>query len=41
MKTTAVAALAVILFSGVTGAFAQEDVIDEMIEACKPEIAAY
>lgn len=41
MKTTAVAALAVILFSGVTGAFAQEDAIDEMIEACRPEIVAY
>lgn len=41
MRKTVLAAVTVILLTGVTGAVAQEDVIDEMIEACKPEIAAY
>jgi hypothetical protein len=41
MKRSALVVLVAGLFLGATGAWAQEDIIDAVMEACKPEIDAY
>lgn len=41
MKKSVLVAIVGIILLGVTGVWAQEDVVDEILAACQPEIEAY